>query len=296
MQQTSSNPFSLHGRVALVTGCGSPNGIGFACARLLSDQGAIVAIASTTEERIKARADELRKLGHGKVLALVGDLGDALTAERIVGEVVAAFGRLDVLVNNAGMVQTGSNVMGGSLVSQPVPDFDSQLRITLMTAINTTRAALPQMRRNRYGRIVNVSSVTGPLVSAPGAVAYSVAKSGMDGLTRSVALEEAWYGININSVLPGWIVTDSSEDHELVAGGFTPVGRPGSAQEVAAAVAFLSSSAAAYITGTTLVVDGGNCVQEHHGPVAQFPISDPLPPSLEPPESFLGTAIVPKAL
>jgi 3-oxoacyl-[acyl-carrier protein] reductase len=195
--------FSLHGRVALVTGCGSANGIGFACATLLASQGALVAITSTTEERIMVRADELRGMGHQEVIALVGDLGEASQAEGIVRHVVGKWGRLDILVNNAGMAQTGHSVTGGTLVSQPLDAFETQLRITLMTAVNVTRSALPYMRKNGYGRIVNISSVTGPLVSAPGAVAYSIAKSGMDGLTRSVALEEARYGICINSVLPG---------------------------------------------------------------------------------------------
>merc|ERR1711879_899759 len=117
------------------------------------------------------------------------------------------FGRLDVLINNAGMSQTGQSSESGTLVSQPRADFDRKIQITLFTAINVTRAALPYMRQQRYGRAVNISSVTGPIVSAPGSVAYSVAKGGMDGLTRSVAIEEARYGITINSIQPGWIHT-----------------------------------------------------------------------------------------
>merc|ERR1719291_752762 len=138
------------------------------------------------------------------------------------------------------------------------------------------------MRHNRYGRVVNISSVTGPVVSAPGSVAYSVAKGGMDGLTRGVAVEEARYGITINSVQPGWIHTGSSDEDELVAGRYTPVGRPAHPQEVAAPVVFFASSAASYITGTTLVVDGGNTIQEHHGPEPEFPANDQLPSELLP--------------
>merc|ERR1711966_351294 len=150
------------------------------------------------------------------------------------------------------MCQTGASSEDGTLVSQPCPDFERKIRITLFTCINVTRAALPHMRKNRFGRVVNISSVTGPIVSAPGSAAYSVAKGGMDGLTRSVAVEEARYGITVNSIQPGWIHTGSSDEDELIAGQYTPVGRPAHPQEVAAPVAFLASSAASYITGTTL--------------------------------------------
>lgn len=233
-------------------------------------------------------------MGYTSVFGVVGDLSDAAVAEGLVKEVVAEYGRLDILVNNAGMCQTGVSTNDGTLVSQPRSDFERKVRITLDTAINTTRAVLPHMRRNRYGRVVNVSSVTGPVVSAPGSVAYSVAKGGMDGLTRAVSVEEARYGITINSVQPGWIHTGSSDADELVAGTFTPVGRAAKPQEVAAAIAFFASSASSYITGTTLVVDGGNTVQEHHGPMPQFPANDRLPEGMQPPAAFDGSPLAPE--
>ena len=251
-------------RVALVTGCGSHHGIGFATAALLVNGGASVAITSTTD-RIFQRQASLEALG-GRVTALDADLTQMDQTLALVAHVMGQFGRIDILVNNAGMSQIGDPEAMIHLAQLPPREWHKSIDRNLTTCFNVTHAVLPHMLKNKYGRIVNVASVTGPLVSNPGEAAYSAAKAAMVGMSRSLAMEVARDGITVNNVAPGWIATESSTAEEKTAGEHTPMGRSGTAQEVADLIAFLASDEATYITGQMIVVDGGNTIQDYKGP------------------------------
>jgi 3-oxoacyl-[acyl-carrier protein] reductase len=242
----------LDGRVALVTG--ASRGIGRAVAVRLAAEGAAVAVAYGSSEALAREVAE-EAAGHGVATALLGaDLGDAAAAGALVARAAEALGRVDVLVNNAGLTRDQLAVRMSD------EDWSQVLAVDLTAAFSLCRAALRGMLRGRWGRIVNVSSVAG-VAGNPGQANYSAAKAGLIGLTKALAKEVGGRGITVNAVAPGFVETDMTAALPAAvierALAVVPAGRLGTAAEVAAAVAFLASPDAAYVNGHVLHVDGG---------------------------------------
>jgi 3-oxoacyl-[acyl-carrier protein] reductase len=253
--------FDLTGRAALVTGAGSPDGIGFAAASLLGSMGAAVLVTATTS-RIDERATELRERGIDAA-AVVADLTIEAEARAAVDAAVQRWGGLDIVVNNAGMISVADpDFEAGDVGSMSPETWHSSLARNLDTAFLVSRAAVPAMAERGWGRIVMVASVTGAVMAMRDDVGYAAAKAAMLGLTRAMAVDLADRGVTVNAVAPGWIATASQTPHEVEEGHATPARRSGTPAEVAAAIGWLCSPGASYLTGQCLVVDGGNSVAE----------------------------------
>jgi 3-oxoacyl-[acyl-carrier protein] reductase len=242
---------TLSGRVALVTG--ASQGIGHACALKLAEAGATVAVAARNQEKLQALVAEITAAG-GRAAAFPLDVADEEQIKSTFKAVVSQFGKIDILVNNAGITRDQL------IMRMKRADWDAVLNTNLTSAYLCTQQAISSMLRQRWGRIVNITSIFGQIGQA-GQANYAASKAGLIGLTKAIAREVASRNITCNAVAPGFIetamTTGLSEDLKQTALKLIPLGRVGTVDDVAHAVCFLASEEAAYITGHVLDVNGG---------------------------------------
>jgi 3-oxoacyl-[acyl-carrier protein] reductase len=240
--------FSLEGKCALVTG--ASGGIGGAIAQALAAAGAKVALSGTRVEPLEALKVRIGE----RAFVCPGDLGDAAATEKLFKDAEAALGQVDILVNNAGLTRDGL------AMRMKDDDWQKVIDVNLSAGFRLSRAALRGMMKRKWGRIVGITSIVG-VTGNPGQANYAAAKAGMIGMSKALAQEVASRGITVNCVAPGFIVSPMTEalsdDQKSRLLGGIPLGRMGNADEVAAAVVYLASEQAAYVTGQTLHVNGG---------------------------------------
>jgi 3-oxoacyl-[acyl-carrier protein] reductase len=243
---------SMHERVALITG--GARGIGRAIVEKFALLGANVVIADILVELAEQTANEISQLTQSKVNVIKVNVADGKSANNMIDQTMKQFGRVDILVNNAGITRDML------ILRMEEADWDAVLDVNLKGVFNCSKAAIRPMMKQRYGRIVNISSVSGQAGQA-GQTNYSASKAGVIGFTKALAREVASRHITVNAVAPGFIPTSLTNDLSEVLKnsiiGATPAGRMGKPEEIAAAVVFLASEEASYITGQVLAVDGG---------------------------------------
>jgi 3-oxoacyl-[acyl-carrier protein] reductase len=253
----AADMFSLNGRVALVTGASS--GLGVQFAKALADNGAAVALVARRADRLKSLKDEIEGKG-GRAVAIEADVTDYAAVARAFDAAEKAFGTVTILVNNAGIAH------GGRAVEMPPEEWRKVLTTNLDAVFFWAQeAARRLLAAKKQGAIVNIASVLGLAVSK-GAVAYAAAKAGVVQVTKALAVELAFKGVRVNAIAPGWFVTEMNGDYLSGEAGDAikreiPMGRFGNPGDLDGALLLLVSDAGSYITGATIVVDGGQVVQ-----------------------------------
>ncbi len=247
---------SFEGRVAIVTGAGSKRGIGRAIALNLAQKGADIVVADMNLDGAEEVAESIRELGR-KALAVTMNVVDEASVQAMVDATLKTFGRIDILVNNAGITQPVTTL------DMTVDDWNRIIAVNLTGTFICSKAVLKPMMERKYGRIVNLSSVSGKRGGGVyGGSHYSAAKAGILGFAKALAREVVEYGITVNSVAPGLVATDIrvglSDEKERSIWESIPMKRPATADEIAETVAFLASDGASYITGEDIDVNGGS--------------------------------------
>lgn len=246
----------FNGQVVIVTGSGSPKGIGRTIAQTFAKQGATVVLTDINQEGVEANAKEIESMG-GKAYGVAGNICDKSSVDALIADVLAKFGRIDVLVNNAGISQKVT------VADMTMTDIQRIFNVNMFGLFQITQAVCEVMKKQNYGRIVHLSSVSGKRGGGVfGGAHYSASKAAVLGFSKNLAREVSQYGITTNCVCPGLINTEiwksmPQEQAEAVIASI-PMGRPGETQEVANAIVFLASKEASYITGEEIDINGGS--------------------------------------
>ena len=246
----------FNGQVVIVTGAGSPKGIGRTIAQTFARQGATVVLTDINQEGVAANAKEIEAMG-GKAYGVAGNICDKASVDALIADVMAKYGRIDVLVNNAGISQKVT------VADMTMADIQKIFNVNMFGLFQITQAVCEVMKKQNYGRIVHLSSVSGKRGGGVfGGAHYSASKAAVLGFSKNLAREVSQYGITTNCVCPGLINTEiwksmPKEQADAVIAGI-PMGRPGETQEVADTIVFLASKEASYITGEEIDINGGS--------------------------------------
>jgi 3-oxoacyl-[acyl-carrier protein] reductase len=243
-------------KIAIVTGLGREQGMAYGIAKVLAREGATI-IGLDILEGVHNRVNELQAAGYPATGYKI-DLTKHQETQTVVTKIIDEFGRIDVLVNVAGL----GPMPWQTLLDMTEEEWDLILAVNLKTNFNVTKAVVPTMIKQGGGKIVNISSVTGPMVSDPACTHYAAAKGGVSGLTKALAVELAPYKINVNAICPGYVDTGIYGENTTKMSETIPLGRMGTPEEVGDLVLFLATDDSKYITGTDIIFDGGTIIQE----------------------------------